>query len=262
MTSAWVLIIASVLHFGMRRSCFLNTEQLPMLPDTLFARHIAYCAMLHFLYDQELLPARYRRRMGLLIGFLVELVLGVAFMEVLGQWLWFRVEHMVHRCLMLGLRTYGGGLNTELSHYLEKAFMRGVMTSLAGLLWLNAYAATEPAEPQVTAANSSMARQKRRPLAKRSEQTGRRIKGQDKAAQQDQQKQKLKQKLKQKMKLMLKQKAEQNRKQLQEQGKQEKEQEQQQQAENPELPVPEEAKLSAPSEEQQDLAVLATTSDC
>ncbi|KAH8303141.1 hypothetical protein KR059_001574, partial [Drosophila kikkawai] len=192
MTSAWVLIIASLLHFGVRRSCFLNMEQLPVVPDTLFARHIAYCAMLHFLYDQELLPMRYRRRMSLLIGFLVELVLGVAFMEVLGQWLWFRMEHLVYRCFLLALRTYGGE-HTEMLQSLELVFMRGVMTTLAALLWLNAYAATEPnqpEEPQVAppAAKASMVKLKHRPQTKRNEQqpSARRLKSQEQASQQDQ----------------------------------------------------------------------------
>ncbi|KAH8254952.1 hypothetical protein KR038_010767, partial [Drosophila bunnanda] len=198
MTSAWVLIIASVLHFGLRRSCFLNIEQLPMLPDTLFARHIAYCAVLHFLYDQELLPARYRRRMGLIFGFLVELVLGIVFMEVLGQWLWWRVEHIIYRGLLLALRTYGDD-NPELHQYLEKTFMRGLMTALAGLLWLNAYAATEPPEQQqqqvaqVATAKTSLVKLKHRNLAKaRREQQTHRVRGQDKVSQEEQkQRQKL-----------------------------------------------------------------------
>ncbi|KAH8366924.1 hypothetical protein KR200_003774, partial [Drosophila serrata] len=249
MTSAWVLIIASVLHFGLRRSCFLNIEQLPMLPDTLFARHIAYCAILHFLYDQELLPTRYRRRMGLIFGFLVELILGIVFMEVLGQWLWWRVEHIIYKCLLLALRTYGDE-NPELYQYLEKTFMRGLMTALAGLLWLNAYAATEPPQElqvaQVATAKASLVKQKHRNLSKRKEQQTHRIKGQEKVSQEEQ---KQRQKLKLKMKLKLKQKAEQNRKQLLEQErdkdkdqeqKQEQKPKQKKQAVDPELPMAEE----------------------
>jgi len=145
MTSTLVLLITSVVHFGMRGSCLLDIERFPVIPGTVYAGHIAYCAILHFLHDMEVLPIRYRRRMGWLTAFLVELVLGVAFMEVLALWLWCSVEHIVHLTLQFVLRRYLG-MSTELYQRWEWAIMGGLMTTLAALLWLNAFEATEPTE--------------------------------------------------------------------------------------------------------------------
>ncbi|KAH8421433.1 hypothetical protein KR009_007480, partial [Drosophila setifemur] len=153
MTSALVLLIASVLHFGLRGSCFLSIERFPVVPGTVYAGHIAYCAILHFLHDVEVLPTRYRRRMGWLAGFLVELVLGVAVMEVLALWLWCSVEHIAHMTLQFGLRRYAG-MSPEFYQRWEWAIMGGLMTSLASLLWLNAYEATEP-RPETAATTTT-----------------------------------------------------------------------------------------------------------
>lgn len=151
MTSALVLLIASVLHFGLRGSCFLSIERFPVVPGTVYAGHIAYCAILHFLHDMEILPSRYRNRMGWLAAFLVELVLGVAVMEVLALWLWCSVEHIAHMTIQFVLRRYGG-MSIEFYQQWEAAIMGGVMTSLAALLWLNAYDATEPSGAAANAA--------------------------------------------------------------------------------------------------------------
>ncbi|EDW78266.2 uncharacterized protein Dwil_GK16268 [Drosophila willistoni] len=143
MTSGWVLLIASILHFGLRGSCFLNIDRFPMVPGTIYAGHIAYCAILHFLYDTEVLPERYKRRMNLLASFLCELVLGVAIMEVLALWLWCSVEHIVHMTLQCVLKRYLG-MPPDLYQQWEYAIMGGVMTTLAIFLWINAYEATDP----------------------------------------------------------------------------------------------------------------------
>ncbi|KAH8367810.1 hypothetical protein KR084_002996 [Drosophila pseudotakahashii] len=145
MTSTLVLLIASVLHFGMRGSCLLDIERFPVIPGTVYAGHIAYCAILHFLHDMEVLPSRYRRRMGWLAAFLVELVLGLAVMEVLALWLWCSVEHIIHLATQFVLRRYLG-VSPDLYQRWEWAIMGGLMTSLAALLWLNAYEATDPTE--------------------------------------------------------------------------------------------------------------------
>ncbi|XP_039499181.1 uncharacterized protein LOC120456415 [Drosophila santomea] len=147
MTSTLVLLIASVLHFGLRGSCLLDIERFPVIPGTIYAGHIAYCAILHFLHDMEVLPTRYRRRMGWLTAFLVELVLGVAFMEVLALWLWCSVEHILHLSTQFVLRRYLG-VSTEVYLRWEWAIMGGLMTTLAAMLWINAYEATEPIESE------------------------------------------------------------------------------------------------------------------
>ncbi|XP_016996965.2 uncharacterized protein [Drosophila takahashii] len=147
MTSSLVLLIASIVHFGMRGSCLLDIERFQVIPGTVYAGHIAYCAILHFLHDTEVLPLRYRRRMGWLAAFLVELVLGVAIMEVLALWLWCSVEHILHLATQFVLRRYLG-VSPDLYQRWEWAIMGGLMTSLAALLWLNAYEATEP-EPEL-----------------------------------------------------------------------------------------------------------------
>ncbi|EDV46774.1 uncharacterized protein LOC6550400 [Drosophila erecta] len=147
MTSTLVLLIASVLHFGLRGSCLLDIERFPVIPGTIYAGHIAYCAILHFLHDLEVLPTRYRRRMGRLAAFLVELVLGVAFMEVLALWLWCSVEHILHLSTQFVLRRYLG-VSTEVYLRWEWAIMGGLMTALAAMLWINAYEATEPIESE------------------------------------------------------------------------------------------------------------------
>uniref|UniRef100_A0A6P4EJZ0 Uncharacterized protein LOC108041774 n=1 Tax=Drosophila rhopaloa TaxID=1041015 RepID=A0A6P4EJZ0_DRORH len=149
MTSTLVLLIASVVHFGMRGSCLLDIERFPVIPGTVYAGHIAYCAILHFLHDMEVLPRRYRQRMGWLAAFLVELVLGVAVMEVLALWLWCSVEHILHLALQLVLRRYAG-VSADLYQRWEWAIMGGLMTTLATLLWLSAYEATEPQPPTRT----------------------------------------------------------------------------------------------------------------
>ncbi|XP_017042087.1 uncharacterized protein LOC108088667 [Drosophila ficusphila] len=143
MTSTLVLLIVSVLHFGMRGSCLLDIERFPVVPGTIYAGHVAYCAILHFLQDVEVLPQRYRRRMGKLAAFLVELVLGMAVMEVMALWLWCSVEHIVHLTLQFVLRRYFG-MSSQFYLQWEWAIVGGTMSFLAGLLWLNAYAATEP----------------------------------------------------------------------------------------------------------------------
>ncbi|XP_017066903.1 uncharacterized protein LOC108105015 [Drosophila eugracilis] len=145
MTSSWVLLIVTILHFGMRGSCLLDIERFPVIPGTIYAAHIAYCAILHFLHDLDILPIRYRRRMGWLAAFLIELVLGMAFMEIMGLWLWCSVEHIIHLTIQFVLRHYAG-IPTDLYQRWEWAIMGGLMTSLAALLWLNAYEATEPVE--------------------------------------------------------------------------------------------------------------------
>ncbi|XP_043658553.1 uncharacterized protein LOC122623456 [Drosophila teissieri] len=147
MTSALVLLMTSVLHFGLRGSCLLDIERFPVIPGTIYAGHIAYCAILHFLHDLELLPTRYRRRMGWLTAFLVELVLGVAFMEVLALWLWCSVEHILHLSTQFVLRRYLG-VSTDVYLRWEWAIMGGLMTTLAAMLWINAYEATEPIDSE------------------------------------------------------------------------------------------------------------------
>ncbi|KAH8273530.1 hypothetical protein KR018_010931, partial [Drosophila ironensis] len=171
MTSALVLLFASVLHFGLRGSCFLNIERFPMVPGTMYAGHIAYCAILHFLHDMDVLPVRYRRRMGWLAGFLIELVLGVAVMEVLALWLWCSVEHIAHKTIQFVLRRYVG-MPVEVYQQWESTIMGSVMTLLAALLWLNAYDATDAAHPPevVPAGRGLKTKTKRRHLIKREEQ--------------------------------------------------------------------------------------------
>ncbi|KAI8034438.1 uncharacterized protein LOC128264542 [Drosophila gunungcola] len=149
MTSTLVLLIASVVHFGMRGSCLLDLERFPVVPGTVFASHIAYCAVLHFLHDLEVLPTCYRRRMGWLAAILVELVLGMAAMEVLALWLWCSVEHILHLALQFVLRRYAG-ISADLYQRWEWAIMGGLMTSLATLLWLSAYEATETTRDKQT----------------------------------------------------------------------------------------------------------------
>lgn len=152
MTSALVLLITTVLHFGLRGSCFLTLDNFPVVPGTVYAGHIAYCAVLHFLHDIEILPSRYRNRMGWLAAFLLELVLGVAVMEVLALWLWCSVERIAHLTILLVLRRYGG-LSAQFIQQWEAVIMGGVMTSLAIVLWLNAYVATDPVANDPPAAN-------------------------------------------------------------------------------------------------------------
>ncbi|XP_068141385.1 uncharacterized protein [Drosophila tropicalis] len=147
MTPGLVLLISSILHFGLRSSCFLNIDKLPVVPGTIYAGHIAYCAILHFLYDMELLPERYKRRMNLLASFLCEMVLGVAIMEVFALWLWCSVEHIVHMTVRCVLKRYLG-MPEELYQHWEYAIMCGVMTTLAIFLWINAYEATDPDNKQ------------------------------------------------------------------------------------------------------------------
>lgn len=142
MTCTLVLLIASVLHFRMRGSCLLDIERFPVIPGTIYAGHIAYCAILYFLHDLEILPTRYRSRMGWLTTFLIELVLGVAFMEVLALWLWCSVEHILHLSTQFVLRRYLG-VSTEVYQRWEWAIMGGLMTTLAAMLWINAFEATE-----------------------------------------------------------------------------------------------------------------------
>ncbi|XP_050741834.1 uncharacterized protein LOC108024434 isoform X2 [Drosophila biarmipes] len=161
MTSTLVLLIASVVHFGMRGTCLLDIERFPVIPGTVYAGHIAYCAILHFLHDMEILPSRYRRRMGWLAAFLVELVLGVAIMEVLALWLWCSVEHIIHLTLQLVLRRYLD-MPSDVYQRWEWAIMGGLMTSLAALLWLNAYEATEPTEVAIGKSRISQAIIKRK----------------------------------------------------------------------------------------------------
>ncbi|XP_030381507.1 uncharacterized protein LOC115629234 [Scaptodrosophila lebanonensis] len=144
MASPIVVLIASFVHFGLRSSCFLNIERFTHIPGTAYAGHIAYCALLHFLYDMELMPTRYQRRMSWLAYFLIELVLGIAVMEVFALWLWCNVEHLCHLGLQHLLKRYG--MTPQFYQEWEWAIMGTIMTALATLLWINAFEATNPSE--------------------------------------------------------------------------------------------------------------------
>ncbi|EDW26546.1 GL13073 [Drosophila persimilis] len=142
MVSNLVILATTMLHVGLQCSVFVAMDYV-LVPGTFFAGWIVYCGLLYFLQDMELLPKHYKRRMGRLSSFVIEVVLSIFIMEALALFFWSRIVANICLCLKTAMCYYGGEVE---EYYLqhETIIVGTLITSIAAGFSLSAAWATDP----------------------------------------------------------------------------------------------------------------------